>query len=94
VADLNGDGASDLAIGAPGMPVDDVEEAGALVVAWGGDPVLPTMTPLARTPTARATETATPRATRTPSPRGDIYVPYVTRLRSLDRFPTPELPGL
>jgi glycerophosphoryl diester phosphodiesterase len=95
VCDLNGDGATDLAVAGPGISVDGVERAGALVVAWGPDDVLPgvpTATP--RLPTETPTPQVSPTPTVTPRPqeRSYVYLPYTTRLRSLDLFPTPVLP--
>jgi len=72
IADLNGDGAADLAVGAPGMAVGAAAGAGALVVAWGYHPDLPGV-PTATVPMPTAgspspSPAATPSATPTPSP--------------------------
>lgn len=77
VADLNGDGAQDLAIGVPGKAYDGQSRAGLLAVAWGYDPLLPgvptaTALPPTASPTASATDevtaTITPTPSRTPLP--------------------------
>ncbi|MFN2252395.1 MAG: glycerophosphodiester phosphodiesterase family protein [Anaerolineae bacterium] len=97
VADLNGDAVADLAIGAPGQSVNGVAETGALVVAWGYDdelPGVPTATPPPRTATpspSPGTPSVEP-PTATPFSGAEAYLPYTTRLRSLDKFPTPDLP--
>jgi len=96
LGDLNGDGATDIAVGAPGHTVDGVTEAGALVVAWGYEPALPGVaTPTIRPPTStpEPTVTRTPRPTRTPPPRKSIFMPYAARLAHLERFPTPRAGG-
>lgn len=72
VADLNGDGALDLAIGAPGAAYEGQSRAGLLAVAWGYDPLLPgvptpTALPPTASPTASPTEEVTPSITPTPS---------------------------
>ena len=72
ISDLNGDGAVDLAIGAPGRTVDGFSRAGMLAVAWGYDPLLPgvptpTALPPSASPTATTTEEVTPSITPTPS---------------------------
>jgi glycerophosphoryl diester phosphodiesterase len=97
IVDLNGDGVPDLAIGAPGVSVDGVDGAGALIVAWGYDedlPGVPTATPAAATPSPTPEPGMTPTVplTATPAPEQGVHLPYTTRLRSLDRFPTPDLP--
>lgn len=85
IADLNRDGAPDLAIGVPGLAADGIEQ-GALVVAWGYSPDLPgvaTATLPPPTPTPPPTITRTPRPTRTvpatlsPTP-GDTPTPSAT----------------
>lgn len=71
MSDFNGDGALDLALGAPGRAVDGFARAGLLAVAWGYDPLLPgvptpTALPPTASPTATTTEVVTPSITPTP----------------------------
>jgi glycerophosphoryl diester phosphodiesterase len=70
IADLNRDGAADLAVGVPGLAAAGLEQ-GAVVVAWGEDPERPgvdTPTPPPPTQTPEPTLTRTPRPTRSPTP--------------------------
>jgi hypothetical protein len=98
VADLNRDGAPDLAIGVPGLVTDDVEQ-GALAVAWGYSPELPgvatptrpppTLTPLptfTRTPrpTRTVPATVTPTPSSTPRPPENVYLPFAARLKRFE----------
>jgi hypothetical protein len=96
VADLNGDGIPDLAIGAVGQSVGAADQAGALVVAYGPSTDLvgvPTATVRPPTPTATTTVSPTPRPTRTPLPLLHTYIPYSARLHVLgSRYPEPTLP--
>jgi hypothetical protein len=87
--DFNGDGNLDLAIGAPGQPVDGLTEAGAVVIGWGGDdlPDVPTATAPPSTSTPTPSATATPRNTATPRPVHSYFIPWAGRLGFLDRYP-------
>jgi glycerophosphoryl diester phosphodiesterase len=92
VADLNHDGAMDLALGMPGYAAGGVTDLGALVVAWGPHPGLPgvaTATVPPATATPEPTITRTPRPTRTQPPSA---TPTITTTPTASGTPRPVRP--
>jgi hypothetical protein len=97
IADMNGDGVADVAIGAVGQSVGGLSGSGALIMAWGpSDDLIGVPTATLRPPTAvpTVTSTPTPRPSRTPLPLMHTYIPYASRLHVLgNRYPVPTLPA-
>jgi hypothetical protein len=87
IADLNGDGSADLAIGATGQAFDGVGPVTATPTASATVTARPTVTPTGPTPTDRPPPT--PTLSPTPRPPSTIYLPYGARVWSLGRFATP-----